>query len=282
MKTRLPKPQDRLVLITGGSSGLGLALAQQMIQEGSQVIICGRDPLKLKAAQEGCPELVTYSCDITVPAQRAALAEWVKDHHPGVNVLINNAGIVRRYLFAQSQSLAEDLEAEFQTNLFAPLLLTQDLLPLLRRNLGAIVNVSSGLAYVPLHIQPSYCATKAALHSMTQSLRIQLRAPGAIGGGSPLSGGADPLPRRPGTPGGHGAHRSRVPGPQRLKPRQISDPRGQGGVALPAEPPDAPAGSQTSLRNGAQGSEFPGGLRMSGIVITTGRTVCKSLSLSVI
>jgi uncharacterized oxidoreductase len=174
MKTRLPKPQDRLVLITGGSSGLGLALAQQMIQEGSQVIICGRDPLKLKAAQEGCPELVTYSCDITVPAQRAALAEWVKDHHPGVNVLINNAGIVRRYLFAQSQSLAEDLEAEFQTNLFAPLLLTQDLLPLLRRNLGAIVNVSSGLAYVPLHIQPSYCATKAALHSMTQSLRIQL------------------------------------------------------------------------------------------------------------
>jgi uncharacterized oxidoreductase len=174
MKTRLPKPQDRLVLITGGSSGLGLALAQQMIQEGSQVIICGRDPLKLKAAQEGCPELVTYSCDITVPAQRAALAEWVKDHHPGVNVLINNAGIVRRYLFAQSQSLAEDLEAEFQTNLFAPLLLTQDLLPLLRRNLGAIVNVSSGLAYVPLHIQPSYCATKAALHSKTQSLRINL------------------------------------------------------------------------------------------------------------
>jgi len=88
-------------------------------------------------------------------------------------MLMNNAGIVKRYLFSKADNLEKKIVEEWQINYFAPVMLTQQFLPLLSKNKGTLVNVTSGLAYVPLSIQPNYCATKAALHSMTQSMRVQ-------------------------------------------------------------------------------------------------------------
>ncbi len=154
------QPHDRTVLITGGSSGIGLAMAQQLVADGATVIICGRSQARLDAAQRNVPQLHTIRCDLTQHADREAP--------------INTAAIAHRYLFAPVTDLEAKLTQEWQTNYLAPVLLGRDLLPLLDRNHGTIVNVTTGLVYVPLSIQPNYCATKAALHSMTQSMRHQL------------------------------------------------------------------------------------------------------------
>lgn len=163
----------RTVLITGGSSGIGFEMAKQMVAQGSVVIICGRSPAKLAEAKRAVPQLVTIQCDITNAADRDALFAQISKRFPGFNMLINNAGIARRFLWAQIEDLPETITAEWQTNYLAPVLLTREFLPLLIENQGTVVNVTSGLAYVPLHIESNYCATKAALHSMTQSMRMQ-------------------------------------------------------------------------------------------------------------
>lgn len=167
------KSNDRVVLITGGSSGIGFEMAKYMLEEGSKVIICGRSQQKLDETKRKLPKVITIQCDITVADERKALAERMANDFPKLNMLMNNAGIVSRYLLATTGDLTDRIKAEWETNYLAPVILTQLILPLLIKNHGTVVNVTSGLAHIPLSIEPNYCATKAALHSMTQSMRIQ-------------------------------------------------------------------------------------------------------------
>ncbi len=164
----------RVVLITGGSSGIGFEMAKQMVEQKSTVIICGRSKTKLDSAKKKVPELITFQCDITDTNDRLELFSKISEQHNDLNMLMNNAGITSRYLFQTTKNLENSLTQEWQTNYLAPVMLTKEFLPLITKNKGTIVNVTSGLVYAPLSIEPNYCATKAALHSMTQSMRFQL------------------------------------------------------------------------------------------------------------
>lgn len=164
------------VLITGGASGIGFALARQLSDRGNRVIICGRSEESLETAKAQAPALLTRVCDVADPTSRRALLAWLKTAHPGLNVVINNAGVQYRRSFADATAL-QDLDQEVSINFTAPIHLIGDVLPLLRQQPQAvIVNVSSGLAFSPMADVPVYCATKAAIHSFTLSLRHQLRA----------------------------------------------------------------------------------------------------------
>jgi uncharacterized oxidoreductase len=165
------------VLITGGAAGIGFAFAERFIKAGNKVIVCGRREAKLLEAKEKYPELITRVCDVTKESDRIALFDWVTSEHPDINVLINNAGIQQRYHVLKtnakeewsyySQEIASNIEAPFHfAMLFAPYFANKDY--------GAILNVSSGLAFTPMAITPIYSATKAAVHSFTMSLRHQL------------------------------------------------------------------------------------------------------------
>jgi uncharacterized oxidoreductase len=165
------------VLVTGGASGIGLGIASRFHTAGSQVIVCGRREKALRAAAEAHPGLVTFQCDLAREEAREALADWLLDEHPELDVLVNNAGIQRRFRLDEPEPWA-DTRAELAINLDAPIHLTLLLLPQLRERRGTIVNVTSGLALVPMATAPVYCATKAALRSFTLSLRHQLRDEG--------------------------------------------------------------------------------------------------------
>jgi uncharacterized oxidoreductase len=162
------------VLITGGASGIGFALAERFIQAGSSVIICGRREEKLKEAQSKYPQLHIRVCNVANPAERTALFTWVTETYPGLNMLINNAGI-QQFIQLQQKPAWETLGEEVAINLEAPIHLSTLFIPhLLQQERPAIINVTSGLSFVPLANVPVYCATKAALHSFTLSLRHQL------------------------------------------------------------------------------------------------------------
>lgn len=165
--------KNQTVLITGGSSGIGLEMAKQMIGLGNRVIICGRSEEKLEIAKNQQPELVTIKCDITKSADREALYQKMVKHFGNLDILINNAGIVNRFLMSKNDNIENLIAEEWQTNYLAPVLLTRLFLKLLSDSRGVVVNANSGLAYIPLFIEPNYCATKAALHSMSLSMRIQ-------------------------------------------------------------------------------------------------------------
>jgi uncharacterized oxidoreductase len=158
------------ILITGGGTGIGRGLAEAFQALGNQVVIAGRRPQKLDG-------IASLTIDVADPVQVRPFADRIAADYPTLNVLINNAGIMRiENLQSQPEDLA-DAEAIVATNLLGPIRLTAALLPLLRKQpRSTIMNVSSGLAFVPLSLTPTYCATKAAIHSWTQSLRYQLRA----------------------------------------------------------------------------------------------------------
>ncbi len=162
------------ILITGGASGIGYALAQRLLAAGSTVVVCGRRADRLAAVRAAHPAIVTRTCDLARDEERIALARWATAEFPRLNVLVNNAGIQRRTELRHDDW--EGTRAELAINLEAVLRLSTLLLPhLLAQPRAAILNVTSGLAHVPLASVPIYCATKAAVRSFTQSLRHQLR-----------------------------------------------------------------------------------------------------------
>jgi len=163
----------RTTLITGGATGIGLAIAARFLAAGSRVIVCGRRESALRDAAAAHPGLVTRVCDLAREDDRAALVEWVVTEHPALDVLVNNAGIQRRTRLDVPEPWAETRQ-ELAINLDAPIHLALALLPHLRERGGAIVNVTSGLSFAPYVAAPVYSATKAALHSFTLSLRHQL------------------------------------------------------------------------------------------------------------
>lgn len=162
-------------LITGGASGIGFAVAKKLSQQGNLVIVAGRDPGKLKAAELAIPGLLAYSCDISREEERLSLAAAVADRHPELTVLINNAGIQYQSQFDNDPPSLEAIHQELETNFVAAVRLSSLLIPnMLKQREAAIVNLSSGLAIAPKAGAPIYCATKAALSAFSRSLRYQL------------------------------------------------------------------------------------------------------------
>lgn len=164
------------ILITGGGSGIGLGLAAALLARGNTVIITGRDLRKLEEAAKANPGLIVRQCDVSKSEQIAALTEWLKAEHPAFNILVNNAGVMFEWNVLDAAATSDArIDEEIAINFAAPLKLVRALLPqLLAGESAAIVNVSSGVAYAPLPISPVYSATKAALHSFTCALRLQL------------------------------------------------------------------------------------------------------------
>lgn len=170
------KIKGNTILITGGATGIGFSLAEALVKAGNKVIICGRRQAKLEEAKAKLPTLETRVCDVSKEKEREALFNWIKANFSDLNILVNNAGIQRMVnLKAGTKSLFKG-EDEIQTNLVAPIRLSAYFIPLLlKQKAAAIVNVSSGLGFVPIAAMPVYCATKAAVHLFSVSLRYQLK-----------------------------------------------------------------------------------------------------------
>jgi uncharacterized oxidoreductase len=162
------------ILITGGGSGIGRALAEAFHGLGNAVIIAGRRKALLEATTVANPGMKYAVLDIESSEGMVRFAEKLKSDFPALNAVIHNAGIMRPESILQGAT--DDAEATITTNLLGPIRLTAALLPLLAKQPRAtIMTVSSGLAFLPLATTPTYCATKAAIHSYTQSLRYQLK-----------------------------------------------------------------------------------------------------------
>jgi uncharacterized oxidoreductase len=162
------------ILITGGASGIGRALAEAFHAAGNQIVIAGRRKALLDETIAANPGMKSAVLDIESGEAIGRFAEQMASEFPALNVVIHNAGIMRPEPLRKG-ALA-DAEATVATNLLGPIRLTAALLPQLEAQARAtIMTVSSGLAFLPLAATPTYCATKAAIHSYTQSLRFQLR-----------------------------------------------------------------------------------------------------------
>lgn len=167
---------SQTILVTGGTSGIGFELTKQLLALGNTVIVTGRDGAKLDKAKRLLPSIYTIQSDVSQPKEIEALFKRVTNDFPKLNILINNAGIMREINMHKETETLDSLTNEIDINLKGPIRMTRQFLNFLKkRPNAAIVNVTSGLAFVPLPTSPVYCATKAGLHSFTQSLRVQLQ-----------------------------------------------------------------------------------------------------------
>ncbi len=167
---------NNTIIITGGSSGIGLEMARQFTDRNNFVIACSTSLEKLQQAQEEIPDLIIYPCDISDPGQCENFVRWIKKQYPKANMLINNAAIVHKAAFLEDDDMMSKAEKEIAVNFTAPMRLIQLLYPILIQNpKPKIINVTTGLVFVPRADYPVYNATKAALHSFTQVLREQLK-----------------------------------------------------------------------------------------------------------
>ncbi len=164
------------LLITGGTSGIGLELAKQLLAKGAEVIITGRSKNKLDEAKTSLPNVHTLQSDVSDPNAIKQLYEEVVKQFPQLNIIINNAGIMRNLNVEDADVNVENIALEIDTNLSGTIRMVQQFLPHLKtKPSAAIINVSSGLAFIPFPLSPVYSATKAGIHSYTQILRIQLK-----------------------------------------------------------------------------------------------------------
>jgi len=169
------KPTANKILITGGASGIGLRLAQEFQKLGNQVIVAGRRQAQIDDVT-AATGITGYVLDVDNPQAIVDFAAKITAEHPDLNVLLNNAGIMKVEPQGDEPINLAIAEASVTTNLLGPIRLIAALLPHLRRQPQAtIINVSSGLAFVPLAATPTYNATKAAIHTYTVSLRRLLR-----------------------------------------------------------------------------------------------------------
>ena len=164
------------ILITGGTSGFGYEFARQLLALGNTVLVTGRHPARLADTKQRLPGVHTFQSDVSDPAAIRQLYAEVVAQFPALNVLINNAGEMRKLNLQDPATDLLDLTREIDTNLAGPMRMVQQFLPhLLAQKTAAILNVSSGLALAPYPVSPVYGATKAGLRSYTQSLRVQLQ-----------------------------------------------------------------------------------------------------------
>ena len=161
------------ILITGGATGIGFGLAERFVKENNTVIICSRRETALNEAKEKIPSLITKVADLSIESEREALLNWVSTEHSDLNVLINNAGI-QQWMSATDDNFFERAKEELSVNVEAPVHLASLFARL--PSINTIINVSSGLSFSPLSKTPVYSASKAFIHSYTQSLRYILRA----------------------------------------------------------------------------------------------------------
>lgn len=167
--------RNNTILITGGSSGIGRALAIKLNQLGNKVIVCGRNKLKLEDLTRKEPAIKAYVCDLSNDIQLKNLISKIKKNHQDLNILINNAGILNNEAITNPNFISNSI-LELKVNLQTPIILINSLLPILKtKKHSAIINIGSLVSYAPLKSKPTYCASKAGLHSFTKSLRYQLK-----------------------------------------------------------------------------------------------------------
>src|ERR1700730_16713712 len=171
------KMHSNTIFITGGTSGIGKGLAEAFHQLGNQVIISGRREDRLRSICAANPGMRYFTLDVTDLSSVRNTARKIIAEFPSLNCVFNNSGMQRKHDFAAAKSIDDPLMlAEIQTNLLGLIRVSAEFLPHLKKQPHAtLLNVSSGLAFVPLAVFPVYCATKAAVHSFTLSLRHQLR-----------------------------------------------------------------------------------------------------------
>jgi uncharacterized oxidoreductase len=167
------KLSNNKILITGGATGIGLGLTKRFLHENNTVIICGRRESVLKEVQKQFPSVIIKSCDLSKETDRLDLYQWVAKYHGDLNVLVNNAGI-QNWMNISDSEFYNKANEEITVNVLAPIHLTTLFTQL--KSLGTIINVTSGLAFIPLSKVSIYCATKAFLRSFTLSLRHMLKA----------------------------------------------------------------------------------------------------------
>ena len=169
------KLDQKTALVTGGGSGIGLAISKALLDEGVHVIICGRNKSKLEKAKQQNPKLEIEECDVTNTDQIKNLVKALQEKHGGIDILINNAGLFENIDYTKEIDSFANQEYEIDVDFTSPLRMVHYFLPMLKdRKESAVVNVTSGLAYVPLTLAPIYCASKAALHAWTRSFRYQM------------------------------------------------------------------------------------------------------------
>ncbi|SFM63440.1 uncharacterized oxidoreductase [Chitinophaga sp. YR627] len=170
------KLQHSTILITGGTNGIGLEFAKQLLEKGANVIVTGRNIENLIKTKEQFPEIHTIQCDIDNPDEIRSLHQQILKEFPDLNIIINNAGIMHSVRPEDVNMELEKVTAEIETNFSGTVRMIHQFLPhLMAKNASAIVNVTSGLAFIPFTISPIYCGTKAGVHVYTQALRLQLR-----------------------------------------------------------------------------------------------------------
>ena len=167
------KLSNNKILITGGATGIGFALAQRFIQENNTVIICGRRESALREGSDQLPSTITKICDLAIADERVRLFKWIAKEHSDLNVVVNNAGI-QQWMSVSDSNFFQRAKDEITINIEAPLHLVSLFLNL--SSLTTIMNVTSGLSFSPLAKVPVYCSSKAFLHSFTLSLQYLLRS----------------------------------------------------------------------------------------------------------
>jgi len=175
-KDRKMKLKDSTVLITGGTSGIGLEFVKQLSGQGANIIITGRNPDALNATKNEFPKIQIFQSDVSKPEDIKNLYTQVTQQFPELNIIINNAGIMRNLDLQDASLDLEDVTSEIEINLSGTIQMNHQFLPHLKtKSSSAIVNISSGLAFLPFPLSPVYSAAKSGIHAYSQVLRLQLK-----------------------------------------------------------------------------------------------------------